>query len=165
MTVTSFDAVTARRAGNSISTENGGKVLRDPEGRELARIPQKGGGGQVTPTNTVTGNCGSSFFYLYDTSGASFAMRTGFSVPSNAFDFDWYVNVRGENSFQTDNWDWSDAGPMWPSTSWTSGYVSSTQDTVAGTYYYGRVTYGQAFLVNGAVCTSGYPNDGKWLYK
>jgi hypothetical protein len=92
-------------------------------------------------------------------------MRTGFTVKHDAYDFEWHTLTIGENASQSDRWDWSDFGPQWPSPSWSSGYVTSTQDTAAGTYYYGRVTYEVAYLVDGEICFSGYPNAGKFLYK
>lgn len=165
MELIGFDTATAAKAGNTITTEAGYQVLRDGRtGAVLGRIGAKGGPDNA-PANTVYGNCGSSFFYLYDLSGARFALRTGFTVTANAFDFRWRTRTIGQNSFQTDNWEWGDDGPMWPSRSWSSGYKESTQDTYAGTYYYGRVTSGTAYLVNGKICSTGYPNDGKVLYK
>lgn len=165
MTIVGFDASTARRAGNSITMEYGDRVLRDSNGVEVARIPKAARGGRIQPNNTVYGTCGSSYVYLYDLAGASFAMKTGFSVNGNAFDFDWYVNVRGEDSVQIDNWDWSDSGPQFPSSSWTSGYQTSSQDTFAGSYSVARVVSGQAILTSGVICTSGHPSDGKILYR
>ncbi len=167
MTLIGFDAAQAKKVGNRVTTESGSQVLRDSKGAEIARVPLGGGTspGALSPLNTVYGNCGSSFFYLYDLTGASFAMRTGFNLTSSAYDFAWHTRTIGANSFQTDNWEWSDFGPMWPGRSWSSGYQKSSQDTYAGTYYYGRVTSGTAYLVNGGICFSGYPNDGKYLYK
>lgn len=110
------------------------------------------------------GNCGTSFFYLYDLSGLNYAFRTGFGVDSAAYDFDWQVLIHGENATQAEDFTWEDFGPQVPSTSWTSGYVTTTQGTDNGTYYYGRVTYGAAYLVNGGVCYAGKPNAGQTLY-
>ena len=167
MTVTGFDNAVAARAGNKITQEGAYSVLRDAKGIQIARIPTSKGAavptGGVQPQNAVYGNCGSSFFYLYDLSGDAFAIRTGFQVKTTAIAYGWSTFTRGQNSWQVDDFSTENGGPI-ASYSWSSGYVRTTQDTAAGTYYYGRVTSGWTLLWTGEVCTSGYPNDGKYLY-
>lgn len=118
---------------------NGDQVLRDGKGAELGRVSKRGA---IGPTNTVYGNCGSSYMYIYEASGGWFEFKTGFYTNTSAHDFAWEANIRGQNESQTDNLDWSDYGPQFAA----------------------RVTHGVAFLVNGGMCTSGYPNDGMYLY-
>lgn len=162
MTLVGFDMETVKKAGNRVVLdENGDQVLRDGKGAELGQVSKRGA---IGPTNTVYGNCGSSYMYIYEASGGWFEFKTGFYTNTSAHDFAWEANIRGQNESQTDNLDWSDYGPQFASRSWTSGYIQSYQDTRSGTWYTARVTHGVAFLVNGGMCTSGYPNDGMYLY-
>lgn len=172
MSLVGFDREQAAKVGNTVSTEGSYEVLRDGAGRELGRVSAGAAESElsaetavITPFNAVYGNCGSAFFYLYDLAGAKFAMKTGFTTNTSAYDFAWSTQTIGQNNGQTDSWTWRDIGPMVPKTSWTSGYVQSTQDTAAGTYYYGRVTKGVAMLINGGICVSGYPSAGLTLWK
>lgn len=166
MYVTDIDVGQAARAGNKVTTEGSDRVLRDGRtGEELARVPMKGGRtGDVSTAGVVYGTCGSSYIYLRDASGRQFYFYTGFDLNRTAYDFDWYVNVRGERNYAVDNYDWEDHGPISFRSYWTSGNQYTTQDIASGSYYYARVVSGTAYATNGSVCTSGYPSDGRYLY-
>lgn len=169
MLVTDIDEEQALRAGNRVIAEGTDRVLIDGlTGAELARVPinpPSSGGGALSTQGVVYGNCGSSYIYLRDSAGSKFYFYTGFDLNNSAVDFDWYVNVRGEYSRGADNYSWEDHGPIAFRDVWTSGNIFSTQDIPAGSYYYARVTSGRAYLANGGVCTTGYPSDGRYLYK
>jgi len=79
MSLVGFDAAQAAKVGNSVTTESRSQVLRNSRGVEIARVPigTAAAKGSLGPANTVYGSCGSSFFYLYDLTGAAFALRTG----------------------------------------------------------------------------------------
>ena len=154
-----------------VSESDGYQVLTDGNtGKEIARVRLPGQrvsdlSGGVSTKNYVTGNCGVSYFYLYDNAGDRFHIRTGFDVDGNASDFTWRTTTIGTSRAGTDNWEWGDDGPKVPGPVWTSGNRYSTQDAPSGTYYYGRVTRGNAILTDGRVCNTGYPNAGLTLYK
>lgn len=166
MVVTDIDVKQARKAGNRVVTEGDYRVLLDGKtGQEIARVPKKNTAGDVSVQNYVTGNCGTSYIYLRDASGANFYFYTGFDLNGSAVDFDWYVNVRGEHAGGIDNFEWEDHGPLAWREAWTSGNIYSSQDLPYGSWYYARVTSGTAYLSDGRVCYSGQPSSGRYLYK
>ena len=167
MTVLDIDAEQAARAGNRVKVDGDFRVLIDGRtGEEIARVPRPGKRGEVGVQNTGYGNCGSSYFYLRDYSGTDFYYYTGFSVRDPAYKYDWNGYVSGEWYGGEDNLSFDFGGGLAFRTSWTSGRKYSTQDSPNfGVLYYGRVTSGTAWLVDGTVCYSGYPNDGRYLYR
>lgn len=168
MLVTEIDVAQAAKAGNRVVVQGDFRVLISGRtGVELARVPRPGTRtAEVGAENLVYGNCGSSYFYLGDYSGTDFYYRTGFSVNGSAYSYDWNGYVSGEWYSGTDYTSFDFGGGLAFRSSWTSGYVRSTQDSPNfGVWYYGRVTRGVAWLTDGRVCTSGYPNDGRYLYR
>lgn len=167
MLVTDIDVVQAAKAGNRVVVRGNYRVLIDGRtGVELARVPRSGAKpGDVSTQNTVYGNCGTSYSYLHEYGGADYYYNTGFNVNGSAYSYDWNGYVRGEWSGGADVLEFDFGGGLAFRSSWSSGYRYDSQSAPSGTWYYGRVTYGVAWLTDGRVCTSGYPNDGKYLYR
>lgn len=170
MNIGGIDEDAARRAGNIVSIEGNSKVLYDgTSGVEIARIPVDEGLARAsatgpTPQSNVPGNCGSSYYWIYDTNGpGKYEFTTGFEVDSPAYDFTWDTVVEADWGSGIYHFEWSDAGPQVPSSSWTSGFVEDTSEAPFYTWHYGRVTAGTAYLVSGAICYSGLPNAGVYV--
>ncbi|MGP3928272.1 hypothetical protein [Streptomyces sp. 8N616] len=169
MNVGGIDEEAARKAGNKVRIEGDEKVLIDGKtGAEIARIPADADQAReqaLSPRNVVTGNCGLSYFFLQDDPNPQqYEWITGFIVNGSAYDFAWYVNTRGEWDSGVYNYEWEDVGPMWPDSEWSSEIQTDDTTAPGGTYHYGRVTSGTAYLVDGRVCFSGYPNHSDYVY-
>lgn len=163
MFVGGIDEEQALKAGNVVAVKEGFKILLDRQsGREIARVAVPLEEGEVQIQNTVYGDCGSSYFYLYDAGQYNDVMEfsTGFDVAGKAYDFDWWVDIEGPRGGYAASW--YDAGPKWPSGSWDSGRVS--EYTGANGYHTGYVrTTSRAYLTDGRICWSGGPSDSEYI--
>jgi hypothetical protein len=172
MFVGGIDENQAAKVGNIVRLVGRDKVLFDGRtGAELGRVPADPdvarerairASEKTAPFNEVPGNCGRSHMYLRDVSQNDiYQFKTGFNVVSNAYDFDWKINISASTGSGRYNFDWEDTGPMFPDEDWTSGWKND--DTPLNGWHRARVTYGVAFLTNGNVCYSGYPHDSVFV--
>lgn len=163
MTTTAIDVTQAERAGNSVTVDDGWQILRDPAGRELARVPVEGVG--TSGYDIVYGDCGSAYFEIYDSGGNDRKgfWGTGFDISGgSAYDFDWNISVFAQyGSFDRD---WYDAGPGGGSSwDWTPVVFTTTADS-DGRRHYGEVSSGVAYLYDGRVCSSGGPESSAVIF-
>jgi hypothetical protein len=144
MTVVGFHHPTAEANGYEIRTR--------PDGREYS--VKKTAGPQhtdVTPFNEVTGNCGSSWLYIYGHKGEA-DVQTGFRVRLPITAYVWTVsvrNTRGESDF-----DW--AGGIQGKNLWQGRKL--VDDLPRGDTVALVIQPSTAVLTDGAVCIS----DGPW---
>lgn len=171
LTIGAIDNKVAAKAGNHVRVENGYKVLYDgATGAELARVAIGGtgspSGATVSPYNTVTGNCGTSYIYLQNLNQLKFQFSTGFDLTSgSAYDFHWNTAVTASWTHPSSGGfssAWSDSGPMWPGQHWTSGWRQDTTTAPSGTIHQAQVTSGTVYRTDGVVCYAGSPNA--WTY-
>lgn len=171
LTVGDIDEKTAVRAGNHVRVEKGFKVLYDGvTGAEIARVAIGGGGSPrsatVSPYNTVTGNCGTSYIYIQNLNYLKYRYSTGFDLTSGyAYDFHWETKVIASWTYPWSgnyNAEWSDSGPMWPGQHWTSGWRQETTTAPSGNIHQAQVTSGVAYRTDGVVCYAGSANA--WTY-
>lgn len=164
LAVVAIDNRVAAKAGNKVRVENGFKILYDgATGTELARVAIGVGGsssgGTISPYNTVTGNCGTSYIYLQNLNNLRYQFSTGWDLTTgSAYNFDWSISVTASWTFPHSGsyyHGWSDAGPLWPTGHWTSGWQQSTTDAPSGTNHFAQVTSGYVYRSDGAVCYAG----------
>jgi len=153
----------ARKAGNLVERRDGHVILIDGStGEEIARVPDKKNPtkGDVTTQGYVYGNCGYSYYYIYNYRSYDnvYHMETGFNVYGKAYDFAWRTGVDQPNGGYNS---WSDYGPMWPDNNWDSGLIEEYSPYDG--WHYGEVEYGAAYLTNGSVCYSGRPYDSEYV--
>lgn len=168
MHVGAIDADQAKRVGNRVLYKDGFQILLDGKtGSEIARVRTarvKATGNQaqaITPNTTVAGNCGSSYIDLVDSRQYDnvYKFITGFTVNGSAYDFNWYVAFEAGNGGY---WTWSDSGPQWPGSSWTSNWVD--EYTAYDGWVKGYVeSSSRAYLTDGRVCWTGGPSDSEWV--
>jgi hypothetical protein len=165
LTVTGIDDAIAASAGNKVIIKNGYKILLSGvTGVEIARIPVKSSSPQIdlTPKNAVSGNCGTSYFYLQNIGKGRYQFSTGFDlVTGKAKDFSWQIQVSSQWFYPNSgsyNFDWSDTGPMFATAHWTSGWKVDRSSAPYGSLHLGRVVKGFAYRTDGVICSSGFPN-------
>jgi hypothetical protein len=165
MTVAGIDDEIAASAGNKVIIKNGYKILLNGiTGGEITRIRLLSSSSQIeaTPKNAVTGNCGTSYFYLKNIGKGRYQFSTGFDlVTGKAKDFSWQIQVSSQWAYPSSgsyNFDWSDTGPMFATAHWTSGWRVDRSSAPFGTLHLGRVVKGFAYRTDGVICTSGFPN-------
>ena len=154
MTVTGFDATVAAQNGYEIRTDSAGRQYSAPQGSStLAPAP---GDLSVAPYNVVTGNCGSSYVYLYDIGDKKYRVSTGFGVVAPAVGYTWSANVVGPRYNTTHRW----TGGLFFRRTWQGAAVSLVN--VAGVHT-ARAS-GWAVLSNGAICRSLGPIDNEAIF-
>jgi hypothetical protein len=136
MQVTRFDADVAAAHGYEIKTL--------PDGTR-ATVKQ----GDATPSNTVNGDCGSSYLYL-DPRPHGYAVRTGFHVIHRAVSYSWAVDVYGPTGKR---FTWG--GGLRFRNDWSG--TASSGAVRAGEYFGLASSPTYAILWDGSICTSGHP--------
>lgn len=173
LTVGAIDEKVAAKAGNHVRVENGFKVLYDgATGAELARVAigsaASPSGAKITPYNTVTGNCGTSYIYLQNLNLSRYQYSTGWDLTSgSAFDFHWEVAVTASWTWPSPgsfNSIWGDSGPMWPGQHWTSGWRQGITSAPTGVYHVAQVTSGTVYRTDGAVCYAGSATAAAYIW-
>lgn len=154
MKITGFDKQVAASHGYEILTDQNGKEysLRIGDTRLQSQ------GAQVTPSNVVSGNCGYSWIY-YDAIGDSAAqINTGFVVDQPATSYWWLVTLDDAGGHSAQTW----AGGLFFRNRW--GVTRTVRHMTHGHSDAKVSTASSAILWDGAVCTSGGPEDFTWVY-
>ena len=114
----------------------------------------------VHPNNTVFGNCGYSYTYLYDWYGARhYRLAVGFHVDAAAVAYSWgaYVNGAGRTYYE---YHYRASGGLAFRHDWAGGHTG----TVPRSDYYDADTYyGAAELYYGSWCFAGYSSDAQYV--
>jgi hypothetical protein len=161
MTVTGFD--------DQVATAHGYRIVRLPDGRSASirqDVPLSGDFDAPTrptepvvgpnPTSIVYGNCGSSYFYLYNVGYPKWKVLTGYTVAAPVADIlDWQLYLYDPHGSIKEGRSWSGIAT---GAAWQVADGPPPLLTVHGTYH-GLVADGTVVLVNGAICTSGHPAD------
>lgn len=159
MYVGAIDEVQAEKVGNRVVVDGGYQVLIDGvTGEEITKVPIFG---TIQPQNVVYGDCGTSYFYLYDSIAYDDVLEfeTGFDVNGRAVDIDWWVDIDGPGGFGTS---WFDSSALFFATEWDSGLVE--EYTGANGWHEGQVRSGSnALLFDGRICFSGMPFDSGYV--
>lgn len=150
MTVVGYDEAVARANGYTI------RFTADGTPYSVKSTTRLGGAGGVTTQNLVTGNCGSSYVWLYDIGDKKYQVSTGFGVTVSAVQYNWYANVIGPNYNYTHTW----GGGLWFSNTWSGTAVGLVN--IGGTYTV-KAT-GHAVLSNGLICNSLGPIANESIY-
>lgn len=165
LSVVGFDEDIAAQAGNRIVIRNGYKILvSNLTGNEISRIRIRSFPRLIDlkPLNFVSGNCGTSYFYIQNIGGGRYQFSTGFDLTTGkARDFSWDLSISSQWSFPNGgsyNFQWSDRGPLILTTHWTSGWKVDQTTAPSGSLHLGIVVKGVVYRSDGAICTSGYPN-------
>ncbi len=114
-----------------------------------------GGKGAAVHSNTVYGNCGSSWMALGNLGGGHVWVALGWNIYYSAYWENWGTAVYGR--WATYN---GGGGPVapWHSTSWDTGYNANVGAWVWAVGYAAM----NAYLYNGGVCSSNGPSA--WAY-
>lgn len=165
MSITGIDEKIAVASGNKVLYKNGYKILLNgTSGAEIARVPVKSSFPVIdpTPSNAISGNCGTSYLYLKNLGKGNYQFSTGFDLATGkAQDFTWKIQVASTWTYPNSgsyNYEWSDTGPMNASAHWTSGWKTDRSTAPYGSLHIGRVIKGFAYRNDGVICTSGYPS-------
>ncbi len=148
MTIAGFDTKVAAAHGFAIRTDSKGRLVSVPVTASAKA--------SVSPNNMETGNCGSSWVYIYDVGVKKYRVDTGFGVQTSAINYTWYVNIVGPHYDITPHWQ----GGLAFSTVWSTSYYGTV--SYGGTY--SAKAWGQATLWNGSVCVSMGPIDNQAIY-
>ena len=147
MQVVGFDREVAAANGYEIRVNNEGQEYSVPVGSDAS----------VTPSNTVTGNCGSSYVQITPVGNRKALIQTGFTVYTGAVDFDWVVHVIDNYGVSNKTW----GGAL----AFRSSWVGTNNFTSSGTgYASAEVTWGVAFLWDGTICFSLGPFASTYIY-
>ena len=165
LSVVGFDEKIAAEAGNHIVIRNGYKLLiSNLTGKEISRIRQNSFPRAIDPKpeNLVSGNCGTSYFYIQNIGRGRYQFSTGFDLSTGkARDFSWDLFISSQWTFPNGgsyNFQWSDRGPLILTNHWTSGWKVDQTTAPFGSLHLGRVVKGVVYRSDGAICSSGYPN-------
>ena len=112
--------------------------------------------GEVTPYNTIPGDCGKSWVYIYPKGGHKADIDTGFDVNTPAVDFSWDVRVHDDWGTSIKSW----GHVLLAQHNWEG--VNHFKSSGAG-YVDARVISGFAILANGGVCYSEGPSDTEYV--
>lgn len=146
MHVTGIDAAVARAHGFVVRTNAAGKQY----------VARKGSTG-VSPNDVVSGDCGSSYMYLYPDGGDYTTAVTGFNVTGPAVSYGWNIVVVDDAGTAHHSW----GGGLAFDSSWSGSWTS--WHSVSG-YSWAEVVSGWAVLWDGDICTSLYPSDSTYVY-
>lgn len=120
-----------------------------------SRVKQSRARHGVQPQNTVFGNCGYSYTYLYDWGNRTYRLAVGFHVDAPAIDYSWGAYVNGAGSTYYEYHYTAGGGLAWR-TNWAGGHTG----TVPRADYYDADTYwGAAELWYGSWCFAAYTSD------
>jgi hypothetical protein len=113
----------------------------------------------VRPANTVFGNCGYSYTYLYDWGTRLYRLAVGFHVDSPAVGYSWSAYVNGAGSHRY-SYHYTASGGLAFRSDWSGGHTG----TVPGADWYDAdTTYGAAQLYYGTWCFAGYTSDATYV--
>lgn len=152
MVVAGFDAATAKAHGYTITTNAKGQQISVP----TAAAATSSATGSATPDNVVSGNCGSSYVFLYDIGSKKYRVATGFGVFHSAVGYLWRANVIGPRYNYTHRW----SGGLLLRRTWSGSAVGLVN--VAG--FHTVKASGYTALSNGAICYSLGPIDTEAIY-
>lgn len=147
MHIVGFDTAAARAHGYRIVTRNGVQMS----------VSEAQPNAVAGPDNSIGGNCGWSWIYLYGHYG-NFQYNTGFGLYYNGYDFYWLVHLYGPYFWeQSRTW----GGLLYTGRYWRApGSGNYTVYVDDKGYYRGVVaTSSYAILDNGGVCTSAGPTS------
>jgi hypothetical protein len=138
-----------------VAAANGFEIRVNNQGHEYS-VPV-GSDASATPSNTVTGNCGSSYVQITPVGNRKALIQTGFTVYTGAVDFDWVVHVIDNYGVSNKTW----GSPL----AFRSSWVGTNNFTSSGTgYASAEVTYGVAFLWDGTICFALGPFASTYIY-
>jgi hypothetical protein len=143
MVVTGVDAAVAKAHGYRVVKINGRSYTE--------KI------GSAAPDNVVSGNCGSSYMWLYSDGSSYTTAVTGFNVTAAAISYSWQIIVV-DNAGTAHH---SFGGSLAFDSSWSGSWRS--WHSVKG-YSWAEVVSGYALLWDGEICSSLYPWDWTNVY-
>ncbi|MBO9556618.1 hypothetical protein [Cellulomonas sp.] len=150
MVVVGYDPDVAKAHGYAIRFTAEGMPYAVKSGPHLTT------GRGATPDNIVTGNCGSSWVFLYDVGALRYSVDTGFGLVSAAVSYSWAANVVGPAYNYTPAW----SGALLLKTAWSAQGARSV--SLPGTY--SAKSSGTAVLATGVICRSQGPVANQAIY-
>lgn len=136
-----------------LARAHGYDVRRDARGHLYS--VRRGAARGVQPNNELSGNCGSSWVYVFGLGNSAIELYTGYETRGSVAQWWWQVSMSDRTGTRYKTWD---DGPP------NSGYWSF--DRVVGTFAKGsllhaKVVAGKSFalLTSGLVCFSAGPED------
>ncbi len=150
-------SVTRQGSVTRITMDNGQQVTMPTTTYQAVQARVKQG---VTPNNTVFGNCGYSYTYLYNWYGTrQYRLAVGFHVNHAATWYSWEAEVQGAGNTRY-NYTYNASGDLWFRSDWAGGHTGTVP---RADYYDADTTYGVAELWTGDFCFAGYTSDSTYV--
>ena len=143
----------------AIAKAHGYEIRTDAQGRQYSvKIGAKGAAAAVTPDNSLSGNCGTSYVWYSAIGNQAATLDTGFSgLPEPAIAYTWKVSVTDAVGTGVVSW----SGGLALRASWEG--TSVTHHSTTG-YSYAKVTTGLVTLDDGTYCATLQPSASTTLY-
>lgn len=159
MVVVGFDADVARANGYEVATKPDGTEYRvDSPNADSYTVEDLDLPSEISPADVRTGNCGSSYAFLYDVGTRTYQVDTGFGVYNAAIGYTWSANVIAPSAAYNYTHRWH--GALWFNNAFE---MSSTATISSGSWATVKAT-GWTTHANGDICRSLGPIDSEAIY-